>query len=623
MSFCFNVLCFTGCFLLLVCPPRSAYPTYFPADMATIKERAAALNLAEKLCVRPRAHGSSSRPAQSSSTWSGLISHLRSSVTVKRRRVHLKSHGDCFLGSEAVDVVAEYISCNKVFEGANVLRDKVACVCQALLDCNVFEAVGTRVFGKVKKQDVFQDSKSALYRFVGVCSPSVDELERGVLVQGIQRLFCSAPSDRQEEQTCPTGPHVQMSTPVRLAETSTKANQLDTPAAASPSLEPPADSLSPSGVQTDTVLPQSLVDQVWQEQTLLRLLNLVELPLLEGVLQCSQAPYPPPSNLLAHSNPDLIYSSNHLDRQILKVFRDSQEDEWLSAALDCLDFLPDQPVVELSRELPHCFPQDQDSCEQVPANSSSQDGVQPLGSVSTPVHHSNERPHLSPSGLAQCKLLLYGTLVNHYSHTDRPPLLPQQMTDVYTAITNLLVNAKLAAALEALQLCLKLLPPGCRDELRTLLTFMALAAEPQGIKLDKEMENRQAVKRSFSRAVLHSRVLSKDKEDLMVVFMLSNTKDIFMIPGSLHKGVSDKLASLAQGKQPDVTGFTFCQPVSCGTDTDSTKKNTNQELCALLGTIHQDTKISAKERKRLLRQFYQAHPEIFNQYFGESAAGVL
>lgn len=51
-----------------------------------------------------------------------------------------------------------------------------------------------------------------------------------------------------------------------------------------------------------------------------------------------------------------------------------RDDEWLLAALDCLDFLPDQPVVELSRELPHCFLQDQESCEQVPAGSSSQDG---------------------------------------------------------------------------------------------------------------------------------------------------------------------------------------------------------------------------------------------------------
>lgn len=43
-------------------------------------------------------------------------------------------------------------------------RDKVVCVCQALLDCHVFEAVGTKVFGKDRKQDVFQGSKSALYR---------------------------------------------------------------------------------------------------------------------------------------------------------------------------------------------------------------------------------------------------------------------------------------------------------------------------------------------------------------------------------------------------------------------------------------------------------------------------
>ncbi|TKS72994.1 DEP domain-containing protein 7 [Collichthys lucidus] len=572
--------------------------------MTSIKERAAALNLAEKLCVRPQvltllpvsvsAHGVLCKPVQSASMWSGLISHLRSSVTVKRRRFHLKSHGDCFLGSEAADVVAEHINRVKGFEGAIVSRDKVVCVCQALLDCNVFEAVGTKVFGRDKKQDVFQDSKSALYRFVGVCTPSVDELERGVLVNGIQKLFCSAPSDR-------------------YTQTSIKANQLDTPAAAGLSVESPVDSLSPSRMHTDTVLPKSLVDEVWQEQTLLRLLNLVELPLLEGVLQCSQTPSSPPSHRLAHSNPDLIYSSNHLDRQILKAFRDSQEDEWLCAALDCLDFLPDQPVVELSRELPQCFLQ-----EQTPAGSSSQHGVQSLRSVSTPVNDTDEDP-----GLSQCKMLLYGSLMKHYSHTDRPPLLPQHMTDIYTAITDLLGNAKLGTALEALQLCLKLLPPARRDELRRLLTFMALAADPQEIKLDKEMENRLAVKRSFFRAVLHNKALSKEKEDLMVVFMLSNIKDIFMIPGALHKGVSDKLAGLVQGKQPDVTGSTFCQHVPSRTYTDSTKKTTDQELRVLLNSIHLDTKISAKERKRLLGQFYQAHPEIFNQYFGESAVSVL
>lgn len=51
-----------------------------------------------------------------------------------------------------------------------------------------------------------------------------------------------------------------------------------------------------------------------------------------------------------------------------------REDEWLCAALDCLDFLPDQPVVELSRELSQCCQQDQDSYEQLPPGSRSHDG---------------------------------------------------------------------------------------------------------------------------------------------------------------------------------------------------------------------------------------------------------
>ncbi|XP_061533107.1 DEP domain-containing protein 7-like [Phycodurus eques] len=570
--------------------------------MASIKERAAALNLDEKLRTRPQVRGFVVKGAQSPSLESSLISHLRSALKVRRLRVYLKSHNDCFLGSEAVDVVAEYISSDKAFEGATACRDKVVNVCQALLDCNVFEAVGTKVFGKNKKQTEFQDSKSALYRFVHEHIPSVEDLEKDVLVNSIQKLFSCSPSEREAEQMYPSGPKCLMPTPIKFSQTSTKVSQLDSPVSASLPLETRVEnlSLSPNRVQTHSVLPQSVVDEVWQEQTLLRLLNLVELPLLEGVLQINHiSSCSAPSQTMTHNNPDLINSSNHLDRQILKAFRDSQHDEWLCAALGCLDFLPDQPVVKLSRELPLLFPQDKQSPEQA-------DGLAPGNKC------------LSQSGTAHCKLLLYGTLVRHYN-TDRPPLLPERMTDVYSAITELLVDAKLGTALEALQLCLKLLPPSTREELCRILTFMTVAADVQEIKLDKEMENKLAVKRSFSRAILNSKALPKEREDLMVVFMLSNIKEIFKIPGALHKGVSDKLTGLVQGKQPDVTG---CQ-VSSRTDIDTTKTTTDQELWSLLHIIHLDTKISPKERKHRFRQFYQAHPEIFNNYFGESAVNML
>ncbi|KAK0132585.1 DEP domain-containing protein 7 [Merluccius polli] len=561
--------------------------------MATIKERLAALNLAEKLYVRPPALGVICRNYQSFSSWSGLIAHLKASVHVKRRRVHFKSHGDCFLGSDAVDVVADHLSHVRGLQGAIVSRDKVVCVCQALLDCKVFEAVGTKACGK-DKNHVFQDCKNALYRF-RTHTPSVDELERGVLSQGIQKFFCTDASDGQEELRPLCSAAAMLCSPVKSMET-----QLENLSSASLSLAiVDTDTLSPSRLQTDAVLPHTLVNEVWQEQTTLRLLKLVDLPLLDGVLQCSlnQHPHTSGPNPLAPSNPDLIYSDHHLDRRLLQAFRDSNEDEWLCAALDCLALLPDQPVVELSREIPNCFPQEAECPEYMVADSlSPQEGKCPFTVHSgrylvlflAPIHLAAMLLNLrcddnscafSPGGLGQCKLLVYEILVKHYTHTDRPQLLPEHLTDVYTAIIDLLVNAKLDKALEALQLCLKLLPPSCREELRRLLTFMSLAADPQGIRLDKEMENRLAVKRSFSRAIVHSKALSKEQEELMVVFMLSNRQEIFRIPGALHKAVSDKLANIVHGKPPDVTGSTFCQQVYRGSA--HSKENTHRELRAL------------------------------------------
>lgn len=49
------------------------------------------------------------------------------------------------------------------------------------------------------------------------------------------------------------------------------------------------------------------------------------------------------------------------------------KDEWLRAALDCLHFLPDQPVVELSRALSHCFLQDPNAPQSSMAAAGSRD----------------------------------------------------------------------------------------------------------------------------------------------------------------------------------------------------------------------------------------------------------
>lgn len=137
----------------------------------------------------------------------------------------------------------------------------------------------------------------------------------------------------------------------------------------------------------------------------------------------------------------------------------------------------------------------------------------------------------------------------------------------------------------------------------------------------------------------------------------------FQIPGSLHKLVSDRLTNIVKGKDPQVlTGMgafgvcfvwlyvclsvliydkalppfcvlcgewrrnafylslhsasTYCRRVNGRAYVESKQKTTKEELWALLKTIHENPKLSNKEKRRLLGQFYKGHPEIFVQYFG-------
>lgn len=83
------------------------------------------------------------------------------------------------------------------------------------------------------------------------------------------------------------------------------------------------------------------------------------------------------------------------------------------------------------------------------------------------------------------------------------------------------VNAKLGPALEALQLCLKLLPLICREELRRLLTFMTLAADPRGIKLDKEVKQTYMDNVFFSVHITSGRKLT-GRFHSRTIFLLMN-----------------------------------------------------------------------------------------------------
>ncbi|XP_026888573.2 DEP domain-containing protein 7 isoform X1 [Electrophorus electricus] len=497
------------------------------------------------------------KPFRATFIWSSIITNLQSQVEVKRRRHNLKSYPDCFLGSEAVDVVLAHIIQSKFCGDEDVPRPKAVRLCQALMDSRVFEAVDTKVFGKEKRQAKFEDSSCSLYRFLNMPSPTKNTME-----SGCSSHWSSKPSKSEEEQ------EYSNISPVKTDK----------------SLEDVLGNLNSNTTITPQLmnlgLSQELVDEVWQQQTTLRLLQLIELPLLESLLEGKESPRPPLHGM--DSDPDLLYTSNYVDREILKAFSEAQADDWLSAAVDCLEFLPDQLVVEVSRGLARCA-----------------------------------------EDTSQYKQLLYDILVQHYGKTEHPPLLSNHIFDIHSGISELLVNGKQEQALEALQLCLKLQDSRSREELRRLLRFMALASRPHKLKLHKEIENRMAVKRAFSSAIVYSAKLAKGKVDLLVLFMMDNHLDLFKIPVSLHKLVGDKLASIIKGKDPDViVGTTYCRRLTGSAYVETIQKTTKEELWSLLRTIQENSRLSVKEKRRLLGQFYKGHPEIFVQYFGNQIASA-
>lgn len=65
------------------------------------------------------------------------------------------------------------------------------------------------------------------------------------------------------------------------------------------------------------------VDEVWHQQAVFRLLQLIELPLLENLLEGKGASSQPHLHG-TDSDQDLLYTSSYLDREVLKAFSEAQ-----------------------------------------------------------------------------------------------------------------------------------------------------------------------------------------------------------------------------------------------------------------------------------------------------------
>ncbi|XP_028306134.1 DEP domain-containing protein 4 [Gouania willdenowi] len=506
-----------------------------------------------------------SGPFGATQLWHNIIHALHSQIQVRRCRRNLRLHSDCFTGSDAVDTVLSYLMQNVAFCTSEVSRLKAARLCQALMEANVFEPIGTKLFHRDKEAS-FEDSSCSLYRFIehGTSSNAVfvDENQPGE-----QEIRKKKKSSRLRELRT-------ISNPLAVGPSDRRVERLLRNIDLQPSC---AVALKTTPTTTHSFLSKAVVDGVWKQQTLSQLLQIVDVPMLDSILT-SPGRVPFQIHRPPMTNQDLIISNTCLDRELPEALNLTQLDGWLSAAAHCLELLPDELIVVAEEQL----------C-------------------------SSEKEN------AEQKRLLFDTIAKFYSNQERAPLLSGRHLDIHVAILNLLDEGKMPEAIKTSQLCLRLLETSVRDELRRLLTFMAAAAQTNACRLQKQTDNRTLVCRTFQKALVQNQELSRSQSETLVLFLTDNHTELFKTPITLIEAVRRTLRTLQQGKDLDsIASFTFCQQATPQEYEDQRESSTLENLKQLLSSISSNQSLPAKEKKRLLREFEKHHPVVFLQHFSST-----
>ncbi|EMP28332.1 DEP domain-containing protein 7 [Chelonia mydas] len=276
----------------------------------------------------------------------------------------------------------------------------------------------------------------------------------------------------------------------------------------------------------------------------------------------------------SHISPLLLkrkeYIENLSPEEILelKAKKLSRLDKWLCAAIECLEYFPDQLIVMVGQQL---------------------------------FQISNE-----PSHLNMHKKTLFDVIAKYYNQV-RDPLFNNHDLDIHSGIVELIENGKIAQALEASQLYLRLLVPNIREELRRLLMFMVVASEPEGYTLQKQFDNRSVVIKIFTKAILQNKGLSKTQTELLIQLLMKNHTELFKTPLILLELIGKKLTSLLEGQDPDASsGFTFCQRLT-PEEFEDQKQQTRHHLQELIQEMDSNPTISLKQKKKLFKEFQKHH----------------
>ncbi|XP_078417385.1 DEP domain-containing protein 1B-like isoform X2 [Cetorhinus maximus] len=207
------------------------------------------------------------------------------------------------------------------------------------------------------------------------------------------------------------------------------------------------------------------------------------------------------------------------------------------------------------------------------------------------------------------------------------PLLTFEHYELFVNILGLLQPQLEQVAVEALQICCLFLPPPNRRKLQLLMRMISRISQNVDMpQLHEAMGTRMLVVQTFSHCILRCEK-EADLDELLgtrlVSFILDHHQEILQVPLYLKNAVDNHINHLQRVQitypctniNDTVPMYAFCQQISTKEFEEQRVSVSQVAIAELLENIVEDKKLSAKDKRKKLKQFQKEYPEIYQNRF--------
>lgn len=488
--------------------------------------------------------------------WQELIGQFYWGMPRRRHHLHMKRYNDCFTGVEAIEWLMNNLdSVELLKDSGHLSRQQAMKILELCFKFDVIEDVR----GSEGTMTSFRGDRKHLYRFVTE-RPSLF----GDVKTSSTTSYTTGDTDRDtslasswDESLCIGNQSFLQSPAVRSMTRVSTGSASKTPTGRKRKRTLGEIDINQMNGKAASSLTQSDVTKIWQEHIIARLLQLVDLPMLDMLRS---------HDLRSHDLSEITMYSNS-KRPCLNDSCDLPQN-----ILTAMKYLENYTAVSVCEGFEHV--------------------------VWNKI----------------CDHLL------HIKEPIIPHTLYDLHVAVGNLVTRGMAGG-VHSALEATQLCCLLLSKVARATLQTLLGFMWNVSHNEELELDTEVVSTLAPvilrpnkgKPAGNRADPNQPIIRT-----LVWFMMDHHLELLEIPTQLSHEVQCHLTSLKSVHRPSNSGSmrkSFCKQVSHSEYTSQMKATSHVAIVSLLDEITSSSTLSHAKKKQLLKKFQQQYPEVYASKF--------